>query len=357
MPKIRTLVVEDSVSVRRHIVDTLAGHPEFDVIGEAEDGQRAMEMCRALRPDVVTLDIVMPQTDGVSAVEWIMAHCPTPILVVSSSVERGEVFRTYDALAAGAIDVLEKPDGTEKDGEWEGKLIEALRLVSKIRAITHPRARLSGFVPRNERRAALLSNGAPVRSYRAVAIGASAGGPAAMLEIVSALAPEFPLPILLVIHIGKIFASPMAEWLGHHTALPVRCAQDGEALPPPGQGCLLLAQPGAHLVLDEGRLRLDKGPERNYCRPSVDVLFESMAAALGELAIGCLLTGMGRDGARGLMAMRKSGSVTMAQDEASSIVFGMPKEAIELGAAGMVLPLDRIAVKLTELARSFGRQS
>ncbi|MBI2944204.1 MAG: chemotaxis-specific protein-glutamate methyltransferase CheB [Candidatus Wallbacteria bacterium] len=347
MTKVRVLVVEDSTTVRRHIVDALSSDPELEVVGEAADGATAIEHCKRLRPDVITLDIVMPGVDGLSAVEQIMGDCPTPILIVSSSTERGELFRTYEALAAGAVEVLEKPDGTEPEGCWEAELRATLKLVAKIRVITHPRIRLE----RAATRARPVAAPPLAPGLRAVVMGASTGGPAAVLQILRGLPADFPLPILLVIHIGKLFASSLAEWLDALSPLPVACALDGEPMPLPGRGRVVMAPPGCHLAVRDGRLRLEDGPERNYCRPSVDVLFESAASALGPKAVGCLLTGMGRDGARGLLALKQSGAPTIAQDETSSVVFGMPKEAIALDAAVRVLPVDRIAAALLELAR------
>jgi two-component system chemotaxis response regulator CheB len=186
-----------------------------------------------------------------------------------------------------------------------------------------------------------------------VAIGASTGGPAALLAILSALPKTFELPVLVVLHISETFATAMAEWLDGQLALPVRCAVDGEPLPAPGQRCVLMAPPDRHLEVAGGRLRLSRSPERHSCRPSVDVLFESLAREVGPRTIACLLTGMGRDGAQGLLAIRQSGGLTMAQDEASSVVFGMPGEAIKLGAASHVLSLSDLASRLARMRTTF----
>ncbi len=185
---------------------------------------------------------------------------------------------------------------------------------------------------------------------RAVAVGASTGGPRAVLEILRGLGPDFPVPILLVLHLAKGFDVALADWLNSGSPLRTSLVKDGEALPMRGQGRVLVAPPDCHMILKGGVLRLDKGPERFSCRPSVDVLFESVAMELGEASAACLLTGMGRDGAAGLLALRQARAVTIAQDEASCAVFGMPGEAVRLKAAVQVLPLDRIAPALTVLA-------
>lgn len=343
------LVADDSPTVRQRLVEALGRRPGFRVVGQAQDGRQAIELCQALRPDVVTLDMMMPVMSGLAATEYIMAYCPTPILIVSASTNRGELFRTYEALAAGAVDAFEKPDGTQDDAAWEDGLAAALSMAARVRVITHPRARLGrlGQAPGPPDAAALARPGAP----RVVAIGASTGGPGAVLELLKGLPPEFPLPLLVVIHLGRAFSSALAEWLDGASGRPVSFAVDGEPLPPPGRGQVFLAPPDRHLSLRQGRLRLDSGPERHSCRPSVDTLFESVAAELGPAALGCLLTGMGKDGAAGLLALRQGGAATLAQDELSSVVYGMPREAVLLGAAQKVLPLDRIALVLSALAR------
>jgi two-component system chemotaxis response regulator CheB len=357
MAKIRVLVVEDSLTVRKRMLEVLAADPDIEIVGEADDGKRGIELCHLLRPDVVTLDMMLPVMSGLAATEFIMAYCPTPILIVSASINRGELFKTYEALAAGALDVLDKPLGNELDDVWEQKLVATVKLISRIKVITHPRARLgpmgqppgssAGYSPTGmQQRQALQRAG----RLRAVAIGVSTGGPAALIEILRGLPPGFPLPILLVIHIGKLFAPAFADWLDGQSPVRVGYAVDGDPLPPCGEGRVLMASPDSHLVLRQGKLRLTQDPERHSCRPSVDVLFESMAQELGADCAACLLTGMGEDGAEGLLAIRRAGGRTIAQDEATSVVFGMPREAILLGAAEQVLALEKIAPALGALA-------
>jgi two-component system chemotaxis response regulator CheB len=348
MPKTRVLVVDDSLTARKHLVDVLSTDAEIEVAGEAEDGKEAIELCRTLRPDVMTLDMMLPVMSGVAVTEYVMAYCPTPILVVSSSTNRGELYKTYDALAAGAVDVFEKPSGKEPDGLWEKGFLSSVKITSRIRVITHIRGKFpfsSACAPAERPN----SNGSARRSV--VAIGGSTGGPAAIVEILRGLPVNFPIPILLVIHIGEPFSAAFAEWLDGLSPLRVRYAADGELLPSVGQAGVVMAPPGFHLVLRRGRLNLTRELERHSCRPSVDVLFESLAKDVGSQTAACLLTGMGRDGAAGLLALRHMGALTIAQDEASSVVFGMPREAIQIGAAERVLALDQIAPALAAIGR------
>jgi two-component system chemotaxis response regulator CheB len=303
--------------------------------------------------------MMLPVMSGVAATEYIMAYCPTPILVVSSSTNRGELFKTYEALAAGALDVLEKPLGDEQDESWERRLIATVKLIARIKVITHVRARLGAMGQR--RPSAPAGPATPARGIatsppRVIAIGVSTGGPAALVDILRGLPANFPIPILIVIHLGKLFAPAFAEWLDGQSPIRVDYARDGERLPEVGQGRVLMASPDRHLVLRQGRLRLTDDAERHSCRPAVDVLFASLAQELGADCAACLLTGMGRDGAEGLLAIRRAGGTTIAQDESTSVVFGMPREAILLGAAEQVLPLDRIAPALTAMARLSGRR-
>jgi two-component system, chemotaxis family, protein-glutamate methylesterase/glutaminase len=348
MKKLRVLVVEDSLTVRRHLCGVLAADSDLEVVAEAENGKQAIELCQSLRPDVVSLDMMLPVMSGLAATEYIMAFCPTPILVVSSSTNRGELFRTYDALAAGAVDVLDKPLGTESDGEWERRFVAAVKLVARIKVITHPRARL-GSMGRPLAMTAGPSTDHGDHAARVICIGASTGGPGAIVDILRTLTAPLTIPILVVVHIGEPFGTAFAEWLDGQTEHRVAFARDGERLVATA-GRVVLAPPGRHLVVRDGRLRLTLDPERHSCRPSVDTLFDSIAGELGASAVACLLTGMGRDGAEGLLRIRQAGGLTIAQDETTSIVFGMPREAAMMGAATRVLPLDEIAALVASVA-------
>ncbi len=381
MSKTRVLVVEDSLTVRYRLVQALAADPTCEVVGEADNGARGIALCESLRPDVITLDMILRTGTGVEVTEHIMAYCPTPIVIVSASFNRGELIKTYDALRAGALEVIEKPTGDESDEDWARRFVETVKLAAKIRVITHPRAKLKSSPnlpqaplpvgPRArtpERSIPSSSYGLPTRApitpvpmplselgtsttHSLVAIGASTGGPGALVQILRELPESFPLPVLLVIHIGLPFGRAFAEWLDGMVPLPVVEAKHGDVLPLPGAARVLMAPPERHLTLRGGRLWLDEGPERHSCRPSVDVLFESVAAEVGKGAIGCLLTGMGKDGALGLLAMKRAGAMTLVQDESTSVVFGMPREAIRLGAASRILPIGDFGRTLLALGR------
>jgi two-component system, chemotaxis family, protein-glutamate methylesterase/glutaminase len=365
--KIRVLIADDSLTARGRLARAIEGDPECEVVGEAEDGRRAFDLCAALRPSVVTLDMLMPDVDGLAATEQIMAFCPTPILIVSASPGRERARKTWKALGAGAVDFIEKPRPDEDDGAFDRRFLAAVKLVSRIKVITHLRARIEapprsmparvsppqGAVlgARRPTHAADVKIGHPQARHRLVAIGASTGGPSAVATVLGALPLSFPLPILLVLHIGAAFGASFVRWMATQLRLPVAFAVHGEPLPQLGSARVIVAPPDRHLILRQGRLHLTTTPERHSCRPSVDELFTSVAEELGPAAIGCLLTGMGRDGAAGMLAMKSAGAVTLAQDEATSVVFGMPREAIRLSAVDQVLPLPEIAGALLDLAR------
>ncbi|MRG93877.1 chemotaxis-specific protein-glutamate methyltransferase CheB [Polyangium spumosum] len=358
MSKTRVLVIEDSLTVRRRLVLALAADPGCEVVGEAGDGERGITLCESLRPDVVTLDLILERGTGIEVTEHIMAFCPTPIVIVSAASNRGDMTKTYDALRAGALEVIEKPTGDAPDEEWSRRFVETVKLAAKIRVITHPRGKLKANpsappvlapAPLPARPVSLVE---PPSSHGLVAIGASTGGPGALVQILRQLPATFPLPVLLVIHIGLPFGRAFAEWLDGMVPLSVVEAKHGDLLPPPGAGRVLMAPPDRHLVVRGGRLWLDDGPERHSCKPSVDVLFESVAEEFGRAAIGCLLTGMGKDGALGLLAMKRAGAMTLVQDESTSVVFGMPREAIRLGAASRILPVGEFGRTLLMLGRA-----
>jgi two-component system chemotaxis response regulator CheB len=357
MAKLRVLVVEDSLTVRRRLVEVLESDPDIEVVGEAGDGQTGFELCRTLRPDVVTLDMLLPVMTGLAATEQIMAHVPTPILIVSSSTNRGDLFKTYEALAAGAVDVLEKPRGDDHDDAWIVRFLSAVKLVSRIKVITHPRARL-GSVGRAAAAAPAPAWTAPPpadRRARLVAIGASTGGPSALVSVLRAIPRDVEATILVVLHIDEPFGTAFAEWLGTQTSHHVTYPAGGEPARSPGRR-VFMAPPGRHLVSRSGRLEFSYEPERHSCRPSIDVLFESIARDDAHEAIGCLLTGMGRDGAHGLLQLRRAGAQTIAQDEETCVVYGMPREAALLGAAERILPLGDIGAAIARATLTASRR-
>jgi two-component system chemotaxis response regulator CheB len=337
MGRTRVLVVEDSLTVRMRLLEVLRADPELEVVGDAADGRTAVALCKRLRPDVITLDMVLPIMNGLEVTQQLMAQCPTPIVIVSSSANRGDGLNTFSALAAGAVEVLDKPKAGESDVDWDRRLLATVKMAARIAVVRHLRTRLPDGVPAPAGQPPAMASAMPAL----VAVGASTGGPVAVQKILQGLPPTFPLPVLLVIHIGEAFGRSLAEWLDGQSALRVALAVDGEPLPAPGKARVVMAPPDRHLVVRGGCLRLTTAPERHSCRPSVDVLFESVAR---------LLTGMGKDGAAGLRAVRAAGGVTIAQDQATSVVFGMPGEAVALDAAGLVLPIGGVAPVLAALA-------
>ena len=366
---LRALVVEDSITIRKYLAGVLRVHG-IEVVGEAADGASAVEMCRALRPDVVTMDMILPGLSGLAATEQIMAFSPTPILIVSASVNRGEVFQTYDALAAGGGGCVRQgarggaagrrrgfereraaglgaalcgggADGRADQGDYASESAAgAGACVCAKGGWTGGGFGKSGRCGSCGERAWCAGKWDAYGCDRA---GASTGGPAALVEILRGLPANFPVPILIVLHISELFSFAFADWLNTLSPIPARYARDGELLEPPGRPQAILAPAGRHLTLEGRVLRLRDTAERHSCKPSIDVLFESLAAQPSCRSLLCLLTGMGKDGAAGLLAARRAGLRTVAQDEASSVIFGMPGEAVRLGAAGQVLPLDAIA--------------
>jgi two-component system chemotaxis response regulator CheB len=338
MAELRVLVVEDSLTVRKRLCEILGAEPDLRVVGETDHGGEAAQLCAELRPDVITLDMMLRGPSGLAATRQIMASSPTPILIVSASVNRAELLQTCEALAAGAVDVLEKPGAQLSSAEWSRQLTGAVRRTARVPVIRRASRALPTALPAARGRA---------RAPELVAIGASAGGPAALMQILGQLPRELPWPLLVMLHLAEPFGSAFAQWFASAVPQRVVLAQDGATLESL-RGVLALAPAGHHLLLQGGRLRLSDGPQRHGFRPSIDVLFESLAAC-GPAVVACLLTGMGADGARGLLAIRRAGGLTLAQDERSCAVYGMPREAALLGAAERVLALDEIGPALALL--------
>jgi len=349
MNRLRVLVVEDSITVRHHLCEILSMDAGINVVGEAGDGKQAIELCQSLRPDVISMDMMLPVMSGLAATEYIMAYCPTPILIVSSSFNRGEIFKTYEALAAGAVELMEKPRADDVDGGWEQRYLTMLKLVARIKVVTHLRGRL-GDSNEYSSRSVFVPDwtvaARPPRSMQLIAIGASTGGPGAIVQVLRGLPTGFSLPVLIVIHISEPFGTTFAEWLDTQTPHRVRIATSGQTLDRPG---VFIAPADRHLVVRDRTLRITDDSERHSCRPSVDVLFESVAIEYGANAAAVLLTGMGQDGARGLLAVHQAGGVTIAQDEATCVVYGMPREAVLMGAAQRILPLPEIGSAIAKL--------
>lgn len=332
---IRVLVADDSELFRQLLTEVVASDPGFEVIAAVSNGNDAAALTRELRPDVITMDLHMPDADGFSGIARIMAETPTPILVLSANREEAVSFR---ALSLGALDIVEKPTPEHDLGEYGRLLRSRLRLIAGVKVIRHPR----GLRPRR------AAGSSPSACAEVVVIGASLGGPRALAALLHALPADFPLPIAIVQHIADGFTEGLASWLGQECRLPVRQARDGDRL---REGEVLVAPTGHHLVVGRGVALLSDAPPVETFKPSVTPLFLSAAQAYGARACGVILTGMGRDGAEGLKAIRARGGHTIAQDEATSAVFGMPQAAIQIGAVDRVLPLDEIPRALVEVAR------
>lgn len=346
---IRVLIADDSLVAREMLAQILSTDPGIEVVGMVKDGVEAVEAVARLRPDLVTMDIHMPRLDGLKATEQIMAYNPTPILVVSSSVHGEGMGRAFDALEVGALEVLKKPEAKDwADLERIGReVIRKIKVLARIRVITHIRGRKAAReaaeqVPVEFRTPVQV----PVGACSLVAIGSSTGGPSALLGILARLPADFPVPIVIAQHIAEGFVPGLVSWLDSGCTLSIREAVDGEQVEP---GAAYLAPTGQNLTMDGYITRFTTPEAGQLYIPSADTLFYSVARSMGGSAVGAILTGMGADGARGLKAMRDAGATTIAQDEATSTVFGMPKAAIELGAAKVVLPVNDIATELQEL--------
>ncbi|HEV8581630.1 MAG TPA: chemotaxis-specific protein-glutamate methyltransferase CheB [Thermoanaerobaculia bacterium] len=336
---IRVLLVDDSPSVRAVLKRFFSRTRDIRVVGEAADGAQAVQAVIELQPHVVVMDLQMPVLDGYQATEQIMAVRPTPIVVLSSRANRNQMQTAFEAMRRGALEVLPKPEDTASWQQLADSLPETVRAVAEARAAPRaPRARAV-------RPAALTA--APA-ALRWVAIGASTGGPAAIREFFDAVPAEAPVGFLIVQHIASGFELGFADWLNKEFPFDVRLAKDGEVL---RRGAVRLAPGGSHLRLEaDGVLRLDsETPPRRGHRPSVDELFHSCAVHCPREVAAVLMTGMGADGVEGLLALRRAGGVTLVQDEASSVVFGMPRVALEKGAADVALPPRALARTLVRL--------
>jgi two-component system chemotaxis response regulator CheB len=336
---IRVVVVDDSVVVREMLKEILESGNDITVVGEATNGHDAVEKARILSPDLITMDIRMPVMDGLEAVREIMAKRPTPILVITASLSREETDISFQAISDGALDVMLKPR-LEKGPEmrrFRDELLEKVRILSRVRVISH-----FGRKPRRTR-----SIPKSMKAHeRVVAIGASTGGPEAVMHILKSLPPNFPSPLCVVQHISQGFDAGFASWLNKRVPFDVRVAGDGDRLKP---GLVLIAPCNFHLRFQGLLAEIMDTPPVNSCKPSVDVMFESLAVGFKENAVGVILTGIGCDGTRGAEIMKENGGFTIAQDLASSVVYGMPKSAIDGGVVDLVLPLDQIPETLVQV--------
>jgi two-component system, chemotaxis family, protein-glutamate methylesterase/glutaminase len=340
--KVRVLVVEDSPSVRMLLVHLIDGDPELQVIGTVGDGVAAVEFVHAHPVDVVVMDINMPRMNGIDATRHIMQSQPVPIVVCSATVDTRDLLVVFQAMQAGAIACIEKPVAVS-DPEKARRLVETVKNMARVRV-----ARRQG-IPAGAHRPRAARFPARPTPYKLVGIGTSTGGPAALQVVLSGLPRDFPVPILVVQHITAGFLPGLVAWLNETLEVRAEIAVHGVR---PVAGRVYLAPDDRHLGVDvAGRIALSTSPAENHLRPAASFLFRSMVKTHGPNAIGVLLTGMGRDGAEEMAAMCAAGAFTIAQDEATSVVHGMPGAAIEKGAAKAVLPLAEISETLIALTR------
>jgi two-component system chemotaxis response regulator CheB len=346
---IRVLVVEDSPVVREFLLFILGSDPAIRVVGTAHDGEEALDAVRRTRPDVITMDIHMPKLNGLEATRRIMETAPVPIIIVSGGDDLNEIVPTFDAMEAGALAVLRRPAGLDHPDHdaTARELVQTVKLMAEVKVVRRWPRKLPGEpVPR------ALEMGlaqAPAK-LRIVAIGASTGGPPVLQTILAALPKNFPAPIVIVQHMAVGFSRGFMEWLAQSAALPLHLATQGELMLP---GHVYLAPDEVQMKVSRNdRLLLTRDEPENGMRPSVSSLFRSVAEVYGCDAVAGLLTGMGRDGAQELRLLKEKGAVTFAQDKDSSAVHGMPGEAIRLDAAMLVLPPDKIAAVLANLANN-----
>lgn len=333
--KIDVLVVDNSDFHQGLIAGILESDPEIQVAGQAKNGVEAIEKTLSLQPDIITMDIHMPIMDGLTAIREIMAERPTPILVVSETIRDAPKF-AFACLKLGALDFVPiNPEG----GIVPSELISKVKTCARIMVVTHPhgrRPRIERPIPKK------------VEKYEIAGIAVSTGGPPALEKVLSELPKKFPLPIVIVQHISEGFTKGLVAWLSDQCKIKVVEAKDGDELKP---GVAYLAPSGCHLIINEDeRFKLfQKDFPGIYHIPSADVMLKSIAEVYGPKAIGIIMTGMGKDGAAGIRAIKKIGGFTIAQDEASSVIFGMNKVAIDEGSVTEVLPLEQIPQALVAL--------
>jgi len=342
--KIRVLIVEDSPLICKILTKILNSDKQIEVVGIANDGKKAIEYTMSLKPDLITMDINLPVINGFEATKKIMAYAPTPILIVSSSLYTVEMNLAFKAISFGALDVVEKgPMETQDNIDKFGKtIIEKVKLLSKVRVITHPEAKIAdiGLKSKKTIKEELLGK-------KIVGIVSSTGGPKALMYILKSIPDDFNFPIIIVQHIVPGFTSGLIDWLQSETQKNISLAAGGSVIQP---GHIYFASEHTHTqILRDGRIHILSTPPYKGHKPSGNILLKSLADSYGPNAIGVILTGMGSDGCEGLMEIMKRGGRTIAQDESTSIVFGMPKVAIETGAAERNFPIEKIGQEIIKL--------
>ncbi len=355
---VRVLIAEDSPVVQRVLVALLRDEKGIEIVGVAENGIEAVRLCRELKPDLVTMDIFMPKMNGFDATKQIMKENPTRIVIISSMVNSKDLAISFKAMHSGAIEVIEKPHGL-LSGNYEGVKKTLLRIISDVMkakpekrfswAPGSPLGALTSVPPSDAIHTSDLYPSHVGKKFipRIICIGGSTGAPAVLCDILSSMASDYPIPIVAAQHIAVGFLKGMAEWLKGTIALDVKVAAHNDKLRP---GTVTLAPDNAHLRLkSKGIVEITPTATRDIYTPSIDRFFQSVAETYGSFALGILLSGMGRDGAAGLLEMRKAGGLTVAQNEASAVIFGMPKEALELHAATHAMDPPEMIALLEEI--------
>jgi two-component system chemotaxis response regulator CheB len=347
---IKVLIVEDSQVVREFLTYVLSSDPDIQVIGTASNGEEAIRAVQDKRPDIVTMDINMPKMDGFEATRIIMETTPIPIVIVSASWDPKELEKTFQAMEAGALAAVRKPVGVaHPDYKDQAKeLIQTIKLMSEVKVVRrHSRIKHGKGIPAGLAVKDLIPLTTDVK---VVAIGASTGGPPVIETILSKLSKDSCAPLLIVQHIAPGFVQGFADWLANSCRIPVRIATRHE-FPLPGHA--YIAPDGVHMGMNtSGRIVFDGSNPENGLRPAVSYLFRSVAKVFGKNIVGVLLTGMGKDGAYELKMMKEKGAITIAQDEESCVVYGMPGEAVNLNAATYVLSPPKIAELLAGLLKA-----
>jgi two-component system chemotaxis response regulator CheB len=345
---VKVLIVDDSLVMRKYLEFLLCTDNNIQIIGTANNGEEACEFVARQLPDVITMDIEMPKMNGYEATRKIMETYPVPIVIVTASWNPSDVEKTFKAMEAGAVAVLAKPPGPGDHNidQQIKELIQTIKLMAEIPVVKRWAKKTKPDVSPHIRSLTTPATSS-VRKFQVVAIGASTGGPPALHALLSKLPNNFPVPILIVQHIAAGFIQGMADWLGKTTSLRIHIPENNERLLP---GHVYLAPDAYHMgITSDGSICLVDSLPDNGLRPSVAHLFNSIAQQFGDRAIGVLLTGMGRDGALELKYMKDCGAITIAQDQVSSVVHGMPGEAIKLGAATYIQSPDEIADTLIKL--------
>lgn len=349
---IKVLIAEDSVVIQEFLKNILESDPDIQVIEMVNNGEKAIEAVKKFRPDVVTMDINMPVLNGFDATRRIMETNPTPIVIVSGEWDTKHLETIFRAMEAGAIACVARPPGTGHPDHTSSteELIRTVKSMSEVKVIKRwSRLQKKGTCSLNEDKCAPEKAIPPGREIKVVAIGASVGGPIALQTILAAIPPGFNAPVVIVQHISVGFTQGLVEWLSMKSAIPVYLGRHGEKILP---GHAYVAPEHLQMrVMKDGVISLREDDPQDGLRPSVSCLFRSIADAYGKNAAGVLLTGMGRDGAQELKLMKDRGAVTIVQNEETSVVFGMPGEAVRIGGAAYVLPLEEIAQTLADLVK------